>query len=288
MSIPFLIAAALLLLLSLAWLLRPLLRRTTSGPSRSRQALNTTIYRDQLAELERDRSAGSIAAADFEQARAELQRRLLQDAAVAGEVPAAPSTTHPERRTALLLLLLLPLSAGLLDAWLGNPDAMLPAAMRPATAQHEISAGQIDEMIGKLAERLEKNPQDTQGWAMLGRSYKALGRFDEAEKAFIRAGDMVDNDPALLTEYADLLAARANSPRQADGTGAAGARLDRRISWPWRWRYRRLQSPGFPEATLLGTTAQTAAAGIGGCQIPPRLRRYAEKVVKMAGALTSL
>ena len=206
MSIPFLIAAALLLLLSLAWLLRPLLRRTTSGPSRSRQALNTTIYRDQLAELERDRSAGSIAAADFEQARAELQRRLLQDAAVAGEVPAAPSTTHPERRTALLLLLLLPLSAGLLDAWLGNPDAMLPAAMRPATAQHEISAGQIDEMIGKLAERLEKNPQDTQGWAMLGRSYKALGRFDEAEKAFIRAGDMVENDPVLLTEYADLLA----------------------------------------------------------------------------------
>ena len=203
MSIPFLIAAALLALLALAWLLRPLLRRTTPAQSASRQALNTTIYRDQLAELERDRAAGSIAAADFEPARAELQRRLLQDAAVADAAPAAPRS---EKRTALALALLLPLVAGLMYAWLGNP-----LAMQPKAAQHEITAGQIDEMIAKLAARLEKNPQDTQGWAMLGRSYKALGRFDEAEKAFVRAGDLVNNDPALLTEYADLLAVRANN-----------------------------------------------------------------------------
>ncbi len=203
MSIPFLIAAALLALLALAWLLRPLLRRATSGQGTSRQALNTTIYRDQLAELERDRTSGSIAAADFEQARAELQRRLLQDAAVADEALAAP---RPEKRTALALALLLPLAAGLLYAWLGNP-----AAMQPRAAQHQIAAGQIDEMIAKLAARLEKNPQDTQGWAMLGRSYKALGRFEEAENAFVRAGDMVNDDPVLLTEYADLLAVRANN-----------------------------------------------------------------------------
>ena len=213
MSIPFLIAAALLALLALAWLLRPLLRRTPAGQSASRQALNTTIYRDQLAELERDRSAGSIAEADFEQARVELQRRLLQDAAVADEEPAAATavTARPELRTALAVLVLLPLCAGLLYAWLGNPAAMQPASMRPASAQHEISAGQIDEMISKLAARLENNPEDSQGWAMLGRSYKALGRFDEAEKAFVRAGDLVNGDPVLLTEYADLLAARANS-----------------------------------------------------------------------------
>lgn len=203
MSIPFLIAAALLALLALAWLLRPLLRRATPGQGTSRQALNTTIYRDQLAELERDRTAGSIAEADFEQARAELQRRLLQDAAVADEALAAP---RPTRMTALALVLLVPLGAGLLYAWLGNP-----AAMQPADAQHQITAGQIDEMINKLAARLEKNPEDTQGWAMLGRSYKALGRFDEAEKAFVRAGDIVNNDPVLLTEYADLLAVRANN-----------------------------------------------------------------------------
>jgi len=209
MNISFLIAAAILALLALAWLLRPLLRRATPAQSISRQALNAAIYRDQLAELERDRNAGSIAAADYEPARAELQRRLLQDAAVVDETPAAAAaiaTARPEKRTALALLLLLPLAAGLLYAWLGSP-----LAMQPRVAQHQITSGQIDEMINKLAARLEKNPQDTKGWAMLGRSYKALGRFEEAEKAFVRAGDMVNNDPTLLTEYADLLAARANS-----------------------------------------------------------------------------
>ncbi|MBI3523120.1 MAG: c-type cytochrome biogenesis protein CcmI [Betaproteobacteria bacterium] len=206
MSISFLIAAALLALLALAWLLRPLLVSRTADSGASRQALNTTIYRDQLAELERDRAADSIAVADFEQARTELQRRMLQDAAVADETPAASATLRPARSTALALVLLLPLSAGLLYAWLGNP-----AAMRPVVAQRQVTAAQIDEMVNKLAARLEKNPQDTQGWAMLGRSYKALGRYDEAEKAFARAGDAVNNDPALLTEYADLLAARTNS-----------------------------------------------------------------------------
>lgn len=202
MSIPFLTAAALLALLALAWLLHPLLWRKTAGPSTSRQALNTAIYRDQLDELESDRINGSLADTDCEQARAELQRRLLQDAAVADVIPAA---ARPAKLTALALVLILPLAAGLLYAWLGNP-----AAMQPRQAQHAISAGQMDEMIAKLAARLEKEPNNPQGWAMLGRSYKALRRLEEAEKAFLRTGDLLNSEPILLTEYADLLAARAN------------------------------------------------------------------------------
>ncbi|MCX7174793.1 MAG: c-type cytochrome biogenesis protein CcmI [Proteobacteria bacterium] len=202
MSIPFLVAAAVMALVALAWLLRPLLRRAGGVSSASRQAINSAIYRDQLAELERDRADGSLADSDFEQARVELQRRLLEDAAVADAPPAVP---RPAKRTALTVALLLPLSAALLYAWLGNP-----AAMQPAEARHQATAGQMDEMVAKLDARLQQNPNDPQGWAMLGRTYKALRRFDEAEKAFIRAGDLVNQDAALLTEYADLLAVRAN------------------------------------------------------------------------------
>lgn len=202
MSIPFLSAAVVLALVALAWLLYPLLWRKSATPSASRQALNTAIYRDQLAELESDRANGTLAEADCEQARTELQRRLLQDAAVADVIPAIAA---PARRTALALGLLLPLAAALLYAWLGHP-----AAMQSVRTQHEISAGQMEEMVAKLAARLEKEPNNPQGWAMLARSYKAMNRFEDAEKAFQRAGDIINGEPQLLCEYADLLAVRAN------------------------------------------------------------------------------
>lgn len=202
MSIPFLGAAALMALVALAWLLRPLLGRTGGVSGASRQAINTAIYRDQLTELDRDRADGSLAESDFDKARVELQRRLLEDAAVADQ---APLLRRPARRTALAVALLVPLAAALSYAWLGNP-----AAMQPAEARHQVTAGQMDEMVTKLAARLQKNPNDPQGWAMLARTYKALRRFDEAEQAFVRAGDIVNQDAALLTEYADILAVRAN------------------------------------------------------------------------------
>ncbi|MFA6310474.1 MAG: c-type cytochrome biogenesis protein CcmI [Sterolibacterium sp.] len=201
MSIPFLAAAALMALIALAWLLRPLLRRSGGVSGASRQGINSAIYRDQLVELERDRVEGSLAEHDFEQARIELQRRLLEDAAVADAPPPVP---QPAKRTALAVALLVPLSAALLYALLGNP-----AAMQPVEARHQVTAGQMDEMLAKLAARLQKNPNDPQGWAMLARTYKAMSRFEEAEKAFVRAGDLVNQDAALLAEYADLLAVRA-------------------------------------------------------------------------------
>ena len=201
MSFQFLGAVTLLTVLVLVWLLRPLLRGSRAVSNASRQALNTAIYRDQLVELESDRAAGSLAETDCEQARQELQQRLLADAAVADVVPAAAS---PAKRSALALALLLPLGAALLYFWLGHPDAM-----KPLPAEHQIASAGFEDMVEKLAARLKTSPDDVQGWVMLARSYKAMQRFDEAEKAFDHLVGMSDSDPGLLTEYADLLAFRA-------------------------------------------------------------------------------
>lgn len=203
MSLQFLGVVTLLTALVLAWLLRPLLRGSGAKAvsNASRQALNTAIYRDQMVELESDRAAGSLAETDCEQARMELQQRLLADAAVADAAPAAAS---PAKRSALALALLLPLGAALLYLWLGHPDAM-----KPLPAQHQISSADFEEMVEKLAARLKNNPNDVQGWGMLARSYKSMQRFDEAEKAFDHLVGMSGSDPGLLTEYADLLAFRA-------------------------------------------------------------------------------
>jgi len=204
MNITFLSAAALLLLAVLALLLRPLLRRAAPLATASRRSLNTAIYRDQLAELERDRAAGNLSEADFDQSQTELQRRLLADAS---EADPAPQSSGPAWRSAIALSLALPLAAVLLYAQFGDPAGLKPPVEQPG---HQLTKAQIEQMVAVLAARLEKHPDDIKGWAMLARSYKAMGRFAEAEKAFVRIGDAINSDPVLLTEYADLLAVQAN------------------------------------------------------------------------------
>lgn len=69
----------------------------------------------------------------------------------------------------------------------------------------------INQMVEGLATRLKSQPDDLAGWARLARAYKVLGRLEEAEQAYVKAGKQVDGDPDLLTQYADLLAMRAGN-----------------------------------------------------------------------------
>ena len=70
-----------------------------------------------------------------------------------------------------------------------------------------ITAAQIEAMVEKLAARLKEQPNDVEGWTMLGRSYAVLGRHEQASAAFKKALELKPDDPALLTDYADTLAA---------------------------------------------------------------------------------
>ena len=206
--LPFAGAAALLTLVVLAWLLHPLLKSSRQHAAITRRALNAAVYRDQLAELESDRALGHLAEADYTQARNELQHRLLQDTAQ----PDADTTNdmteqrlRPASRSALLVSLCLPLAAGLLYLWLGHPAALQPPAVR-----EQITSAQIEDMVARLAARMEKNPDDLKGWTMLARSYKALRRYDEGVRAYERALTLGgDKDANVLADYADLLAARS-------------------------------------------------------------------------------
>jgi cytochrome c-type biogenesis protein CcmH len=89
--------------------------------------------------------------------------------------------------------------------WLGAPAAIDPVAAQKA------SNDQVATMVDALAARLKANPDNPKGWAMLARSYKVMGKLAEAEAAFLKAGDLVNNEPDLLVDYADLLAVRANN-----------------------------------------------------------------------------
>ena len=195
--------AALMTLLVAAWVVRPLLWPTAQAGVSS-QRLNASIYRDQLQTLERDLAHGTISAADHETTKDELQLRLLDDTdAPTATSPIPTATFWTPRRTAATIALLLPLGAAGFYAWLGEPAAIDPVASQ------KMDNDKIEKMVSDLAARLQANPDNPKGWAMLARSYKAMGRLQEAVDAYAKAGAIVDTNPDLLADYADLLAARA-------------------------------------------------------------------------------
>ena len=206
----FYLAAATLVAAALALLLRPWWRAGRRVVSADfLPVLNAAIHRDRLAELERDHANGTLSAADLAEAREELQRQLLDDTA-ATEVHAAESFS---RSSGIVLAFLVPLLAVAVYALLGSPAAMLPA---PVQAQR--ATADMEQLAAKLAQKLEQNPANPEGWAMLARSYKSLGRWDDAERAFGRIGPDFDKNPELLAELAEMLVQKNNgfTPRSRE------------------------------------------------------------------------
>ena len=197
----FIIGAVVAVLLSLALLLRPFLRMS-GGTQASRRQLNAAILREQLARLEQDLADGTLRQEDYAQARAEVQRRVLEDTS---QEDAAPTLRAP-KRTLAGLALLVPLAAIAVYFAVGNPKSMNAA---PQLAK---GAGQqdIERMVQTLADKLEQDPGNLKGWAMLARSYKVMGRPADAQKAFERAGSFLDGDAQLLADYADVAITNAN------------------------------------------------------------------------------
>ena len=197
--------SALMTLLVVAWLVWALLR-TAKGDGISSERLNASIHRDQLQALEADLARGAISQQDFETTRDELQLRLLDDTESFEASPKKKTAGFwSAKRTAAAVALTLPIMALGLYLQLGTPEAINPVASGNANND------QLVQMVDSLAARLKDNPNDSNGWAMLARSYKALGRFEESRQAFEKAGDIVKNDPDLLIDHADVLGVLAGN-----------------------------------------------------------------------------
>jgi cytochrome c-type biogenesis protein CcmH len=181
------------------FVLRPLLSRRAAGDAVSRKAANLAVYRDQLKELDAELAAGKIAPGDHQRAREELQARMLEDvdAAAAGE--AAPRRAG--RGAALAVGVAVPVLAIAVYAFVGTPDGL-----NPHEAPGPFSEAQVEAMVERLAAKMRENPDDADGWKMLGRSYAVLGRFADAVDAYSKAALRAPNDAALLADFADALA----------------------------------------------------------------------------------
>jgi cytochrome c-type biogenesis protein CcmH len=199
-----------LLVLGLAIVVPGLWRpRSGDGSSETRGA-NVAVYRDQLREAERDLAADLISAERFEQLRSEVQRRVLEDTAgvsdgPAGVADAAGPLPKPARRTAWLLLTLVPVASVATYLMIGRPDALssLPPKIESG---HDVTAAQVQAMVSALATRMKADPGNAEGWQMLSRSYAALGREDDAVQAMRKAAALLPDNVDVMADLADLIA----------------------------------------------------------------------------------
>jgi len=167
-------------LMTVAAIFAVLLPLGRSGRAQN-QGSEVAVYKDQLAEIERDLAAGLIAAPEAEAARVEISRRLL--AAAGSEPVSEPTSSLKWRRAAAVLALAgLPLIAIGVYMPLGSPRLQdFPLAQRERGAGSGMA---LENLVVQVEQHLEKNPTDGRGWNVLAPVLVRLGRFDDAVRAY--------------------------------------------------------------------------------------------------------
>ena len=191
-----------------------------------------SALRDQLLQLKQLHDTGAINAAAYESSKAGLERRLV-DSVLAAPVAAQVQLPRPAPRVPAGMWAGLGVFAFVVAGagywWTGRPGELgqPPAAFTAASGAPEaagsapqtVTREQVTAMVDKLAARMQAQPDDAEGWNMLGRSYMNLGRVEEALAAFQRALKIKPADANMLTEYADALAVK--NGRLLDGEPTA-------------------------------------------------------------------
>jgi cytochrome c-type biogenesis protein CcmH len=187
--------------LGLAFVLPPLFRKQTKARPLDREAINVSIYRDQLAELEADLKAGLLPQAQYETTRLEIEQRLAQDVPPNTQTQTA---SRGARWVAFAVAAVLPVAAVGLYAAIGNPEALFVKPVQPDEAQGE--GHDLQAMLASLEKRLKDNPNDTNGWLLLGRTYSAMERYGDALSAFAKAAELSPEDARAWSAYAEAMA----------------------------------------------------------------------------------
>ena len=288
----FWILASLIILAALLLVVPPLMRAGAPGRDPPDDA-NVALYRERLAELDRERNSGEIGAERYAALRRDLERGFLADMAGHDE-PHAPAYP-PSYRMAMAVAVMVPVCGLGLYLWLGSPhgiESRSPAGSQVAGAETTPS---VEAMVASLSARLDEDPANAEGWVLLARSQVALERFDAALPAFERAHGLLGDDPSLLADWAEAEAGSAGNRFPASALdlldraldldpdhekalwlgGFAAAQHRRTDLAVARWeRLLARQSPGSREASILtemlaplrgaGGAASTTGSGAAG------------------------
>jgi cytochrome c-type biogenesis protein CcmH len=213
----FWVTATLLTACAVLSVLVPIVRRAPDTEQPSSHDLE--VYRDQLAELDRDAARGLIRAAEAQEARAEISRRILK---VAGE-HGGPDGSRPGkfafvRAGAFAAVLSVPVVSWGLYAALGSPDT--PSQPLSARLTADPATVPVDELIARAEAHLVAFPDDGRGWDVLAPVYLRMGRFDDSIEAFRQAIRLVGATADREAGLGEAITAAAGGLITADANGA--------------------------------------------------------------------
>lgn len=191
--------------------------------------------RQQILQLRELHATGVLSKSNFDENHANLERRLV-DRVLAGGAGAAPGAARGGGKLRSFWLVGLVTGLALLAAggswWTARPQsggaklARMPVAAATAAGAasaaaqgkepHATHTDQIAAMTDKLSERLKTQPDDSEGWAMLARSYSVLGKHAQALPAYKKALALRQSDPTLIADYADSLAKNTGGSLQGE------------------------------------------------------------------------
>ncbi len=179
-------------------LMLPLFRgRDLKEMAPTRGDYDVLVYKDQLHELERDVERGLLMPEQAQSARLEIQRRILT---AAENRQKTGEQSFGAWIPALISLSVVLIIGGGGYALLGSPELPdFPHAEGVARQQRNL------DMVEGLARRLEKNPENGEGWAMLARSAQVLQQPDRARKAYAQAIKLLPQHKQIRLEYARML-----------------------------------------------------------------------------------
>ena len=199
-----LVAGVLLVLCRALWRASRQPSQSSVDPARA----NAEVYREQLAELEREYAQGTLSAQSYQQTRDELTRRLLEDVQtprVPGVAAAVMAPSRWVRTTLASFVVVIPVATLLAYGVLGQPAGLDPAALAQSEPHEAVDPKKMAEMVEKLERRLLEDPNQLQGWVMLGRVRRAMGQFEAAGQAYAKALALSSDDDVAI-ERAEVLA----------------------------------------------------------------------------------
>src|SRR5947209_911817 len=193
------------------------------GPRPHRQGSEAAVYKDQLAEVERDAAAGLIGTSEAVAARVEIGRRLLAADDAERELP-AQSNIRLRRAVAVIALAGLPVLAVAFYLPLGSPTLLdFPLAER---AKGSPASQPLDNLVAQVEAHLDNNPTDGRGWDVLAPVLAKLGRFDDAIKAYRNAILYAGDSASRRADLGEVIAIAAGNVITAD----AKAEFDRAVA----------------------------------------------------------
>jgi cytochrome c-type biogenesis protein CcmH len=203
----FWILSAAMIIAALALLAPTLLRRHRSAEDDT-QGLNVEIARDRLAELTKAKDAGDLSDEEFEQGKQDLQLALAQDLE-ASDTP-APKAGSNGRGALIASALMIPLITVPIYFEIGSPQLITnpPGTPTAATGHGADSLPPLDQLAEQLRLRMEEDPDNAEGWFLLGRTYMRLEDYAGATRAFEQVVRLMPEQTVGLLSLADAMIMR--------------------------------------------------------------------------------